>query len=1134
MKLQTSFKWMALSAAITTVALAPAFADDTDLLLINPNVVEPPKPNILFILDSSGSMKDPVNSSLPYNKDTDYTVTDGCDKDYLYWTDVDVVPSCDSSNTRRIKKSAFVCEAANRQLDGLGLFTDNMIQFRDGSSGFFSFLFGLETTRWQQLEPGNDDDIVECNDDREEHGPNDTSTDVFASRFGSADGDLADAYTADEGDEVSWGSWPTSQTITVYDGNYLNYRANPVVESQKKVDIMKAVTKIVLDSVDNVNVGIMRFNDEEGGVVIGGMSDLDTNREAIKTTIDSITADGYTPLAESLYEAARYWRGLSADYGALDDWATATNALSSAAGETEVYQAPTNNVCTSNFNVMLSDGTPVRDQGGPSKVLNLPEWADVMGKTTCDETGDSDGDGACLPDIGEYLYTGDIAPTVRNQQNVITHTIGFAIDLPILKSTAESSGGEYFKADDIEGLALALLTIVNTITERSLSFSAPAVAVNTFNRTRNLNDLYLTTFAAKENLQWPGNLKKFQIKDGQIVDANLDPAVNELTGFFKNNATSFWDTVEDGNDVTKGGAANQLPAPASRNLFTNISTDPSLWSNANALSNGNIDSFTLADFGLTGSTDEPSMEDLIDWARGVDVNDVVPDSDVRNAMGDPLHSQPAAVVYGGTEASPEAVVFTATNDGYVHAIDAATGVELWSFIPAELLPNLVKLFFNPAAQYKNYGVDGDIIPVVKDNDGDGIIEADDDDFVYIVFGMRRGGSAYYALDVTDKNKPELLWRVSASLFGQSWSAPSIARIDIADKTQNADNAVVIIGGGYDTVHDSLSPPDNDTDDTNGAGIFFLDLVSGDILWRAGPDDDADLTIPEMNRSIPTQVRVIDISGDGIADRMYAADMGGQILRFDIFDGEEVADLVTGGVIAQLGAKGMDTPTNAENRRFYTAPDISVFNDNAQNRRFIAISIGSGWRAGPLDNTPNDRFYSLRDPDIFNSLTQDDYDGYDIIKEGDLVETRNGVAASITSDKDGWKYTLPANQKVLSNSVTFNNEIFFVAFDPNTAEAEACAAGLGRNFLYQVSVTNADPLVQNASTFTGAEADAARVSDLAQGGIAPSPQFLFPTPDADCEGPACNPPPLGCIGVECFDPGFANNPVRTLWSQDGIE
>ena len=198
----------------------------------------------------------------------------------------------------------------------------------------------------------------------------------------------------------------------------------------------------------------------------------------------------------------------------------------------------------------------------------------------------------------------------------------------------------------------------------------------------------------------------------------------------------------------------------------------------------------------------------------------------------------------------------------------------------------------------------------------------------------------------------------------------------------------------------------------------------------------------------------------------------------------------------------------------------------------AISLGSGYRAHPLDNTVTERFYSLRDKDVFNQLTQDDYNNYTIIKENTLVDVQGAVRTTIPKNKNGWMYTLPADQKVLSNSVTFNNEIFFVAFAPDSGTS--CIAGLGSNYLYRMSVINGDPIVTNISTLAATQADGERVSDLAQKGIAPSPQFLFPTPEASCTGAACNPPPLGCIGVECFDPGFANNPTRTLWTQDGIE
>ena len=699
-------------------------------------------------------------------------------------------------------------------------------------------------------------------------------------------------------------------------------------------------------------------------------------------------------------------------------------------------------------------------------------------------------------------------------------------------------GGTYFLADDVQSLTLALLEIVNDITDRSLSFAAPTVAVNTFNRTRNLNDLYLTTFAARETVHWPGNLKKYRISDGQIVDRYDIPAVNPATGLFNDTAASYWSSGTDGNNIDEGGAVENLPNPLMRNLYTNNTANNNLTVGANELTPSNGTSFTLADFGLSGAAGEPTIDQLIRFARGEDITDVDldPATTVRRAMGDPLHSQPTAVVYGGTEINPEVVVFTATNDGYVHAIDAANGRELWAFIPKEHLPNLPALFFNSDAAFKNYGVDGDIVPVVADRDMDGIIEPADGDFVYIMFGMRRGGNAFYMLDVTDKNSPAVKWRVDITGSGQSWSRPTIARIDMNDSGLNSDQAVVVIGGGYDTAHDTMAHPASD--DTQGAGIYFLDLQSGSILWRAGTDSGADLRLSGMTRAIPSQVKVVDINGDRVADRMYASDLGGQLLRFDIYRGKAPGGtgtdaLVTGGVIAQLGAEGLGAPTDADTRRFYTSPDVSIFNDNVQNRRFLAISIGSGYRAHPLDNTNNDRFYSVRDENVFNQMSQVEYDSFTPVTDAELVEISGQVGTLIGQNQRGWKFTLPADQKVLSTSVTFNNEIFFVAFSPDAAGAAACSAGAGRNFLYRVFVANGDPIA-DLSTIVPGQEDDERVSDLAQGGIAPSPNFLFPTADPGCMGAACDVPPLGCVGVECFNSDFGNDPVRTLWTQDGIE
>ncbi|MCG8379188.1 MAG: pilus assembly protein PilY, partial [Proteobacteria bacterium] len=391
------------------------------------------------------------------------------------------------------------------------------------------------------------------------------------------------------------------------------------------------------------------------------------------------------------------------------------------------------------------------------------------------------------------------------------------------------------------------------------------------------------------------------------------------------------------------------------------------------------------------------------------------------------------------------------NDGYLHAINAETGVELWSFIPKELLPNMTDLYFNENVDYKNYGIDGDVVPIVYDKNQDGVIQQGDD-FVYIVFGMRRGGDNYYMIDVTDRNTPVLRWIRTFPEFGQSWSTPAVAKIKINSSAQtSAQNAVLVLGGGYDTVHDTAAHPA--APDQEGAAISMLDLETGDVIWRAGSDTFADLVTPNMTRSIPSMVRVVDLNGDGYADRMYAADLGGQIWRFDITNDKQPSELVSGGVIAQLGAEGLSAPSAAETRRFYTTPDVAIFTDKNQSRRYLAINIGSGYRAHPLDNSASDRFYSIRDSAVFSSMTQAQYDQYPIVKDGDLIDVSGNASTIIPANGKGWKFVLPPTEKILSSSRTFDDSVYFVSFEPHVSSSDPCQASLSLNRLYRVEISN---------------------------------------------------------------------------------
>jgi type IV pilus assembly protein PilY1 len=1101
-----------LGLLMSVVVSAPAWSDDTELLLVtpgdNPNSFNA---NILLLLDSSGSMQSEEETNRPYDSSRIYAGP--CDTNRMYWSRTGLLPSCDETqNGRFVEKSAFLCKKAERQIIGIGLYQGVMVQYRVDETG---------ASRWNTLETRFNTEQVECEDDSGFHGD--------GNNFYAQAGTNVAPYTNAASNEIAWGSFPASESYTIYDGNYLNWRATPETILLSRSQIMKTAVKTALSSINSSNVAVMRFNRTDGGPVIMGMTDLDGNRAAIDTVIDSITADGFTPLSETFYEAALYWLGQPAHYGELIDEHT-TDPAALETPEPEVYLRPDSPVCTKNYNVLVTDGEPTEDSDAPLLAPTLPNFAAKLGRTEC--TGTNMGD--CLDDIAEYLSIPDLDPGSPGDQFVTTHTIGFTVNLPILESTAEASGGDYYLADDVENLTLALIKIFEEANEQELAFTSPAVAVNAFNRTQNLNDLYMSVFRSDVAMRWPGNLKKYRLVDRVITDANGAPAVNPLTGFFFDTARSFWtDGAPDGKEVELGGAANKLPAPAARRVFTN-NGDADLTAGSNAIAASNAAAFTLGDFGLGGASDEPTIEEAIEWLRGADVfdEDVNSLTTQRNQMGDPLHAQPAAIVYGGTPGNEDTVVYTATNDGYLHAIDASTGAELWSFIPRELLPRTAALIFNPNSSYKSYGIDGDVVPIFIDRNNNGVI--DGTDFAYIIFGMRRGGSSYYALDVTDKNSPKLLWNAVYPGMGQSWSRPSIARVNIDDPSLNADKAVVIIGAGYDPVHDTRSYP-TATPDNSGAGIFMLDLETGTELWRASREVAADLVLPNMTRSFPSQVKVVDLDGDRLADRMYAADVGGQLWRFDIFGGRPASSLVTGGVIAQVGAEGIASPSVGDTRRTYTSPDIAIFVDTAQSRRFVAVNIGTGYRAHPLNTTAADAFYSFRDPDVFTRLTQADYNTYNIATSADFVEVAGSTQAVVTASDRGWKFTLPPDQMVLSESTVFNGEVFFVAFSPDTVAAQDCSVRVGRNFLYRVSILNGDPIVDNIDAVEDTIADALRVTELQQGGIAPSPQFLFPSPDdPDCTGAECAPPPLGCVGVECFDPGFANNPVRTLWTQDGIE
>ena len=121
----------------------------------------------------------------------------------------------------------------------------------------------------------------------------------------------------------------------------------------------------------------------------------------------------------------------------------------------------------------------------------------------------------------------------------------------------------------------------------------------------------MSVFHPAGSYRWPGNIKKYRLFEGQIVDANGDLAVDPQTGFFKDTAQSFWSAAVDGSDVTLGGAASRQPTdPTTRKLYTYLGSNAALTNAANAFVTGNA-GITDAMIGLTGAAGEPTRLELV-------------------------------------------------------------------------------------------------------------------------------------------------------------------------------------------------------------------------------------------------------------------------------------------------------------------------------------------------------------------------------------------------------------------------------------------------------------------------------------------------------------------------------------------
>ena len=1004
--------------------IASANADDIDIY--SGGVDQALKPNILFVLDMSDSMDRDINGESPSSS--------GLDSRYDILRDsVEQMLDQNASNVNA----------------GVSVFRNRVTGILWPVSELDGYAHAVDANIPESDDLLSKDVIMSIIDDQ------------WVGSNTATVGGLAEAALYFKGGEVALGGinparsgffkpnpWHTEWEI-YYGGSYI--AANPVTYTPE----------------DAFKVGVPNGEESHCNDYSYGGIQTGSNQCEGKVITSCAHRDGGTYFEDGVEKNSTDY--LKCMYNVPDTWSGAN------------YISPITQECQSNFIVLISDGEPTHNQ--------RPDLAPLLGHSTssCANLNDSifssitgtTTEGNCGPELVKALHENDQISTIDGS-NVSTYTIGFNVEGPgenYLKLLATEGGGQFFGANNADELTTALDNVITDIIGGNESFSALTIDINKASFS-NDNRVFFTLFEPSGKSSWNGNLKGYFIDTNGIKDVNntLATISDDAGTRFVDTAHSFWSATADGNEVTSGGASGQLNS-SSRVIYTytggllpDDGADLSRADDANLL---HVDNDILTNTLLGITDDADARAELLNWIHAA-------------PMGDPLHSRSTTVKY-----SDKTLIFTMTNQGLLHAIDATSptdptasdtdgGNELFAFMPPELLGNLDDLKTNAAGEHI-YGLDGGMTRWHEDDNNNGIVDGEES--VLLVFGMRRGGNHYYALDVTDPADPIYKWTIQGGLhpfenLAQSWSRMALVDVQNGSETEK----MLVFGGGYDAAMDEAVGKTT----ADGNTIYMIDK-DANVIWSASDTD--------MNYSIPSDISVIDSDNDGLADRMYAADLGGQVWRVD-FDDVSSSTNFKVKKFADLGT-GSWQP-------FFYAPSIALNDDSSDY--YISVALGSGNRTDPLAAGSQNRIFMIKDrnadsiPEASAAVytTTDLYDATN--NDIDSTNTTTATAAVTNMDNaDGWYIDLDSGEKSLTSLVTFEDRILATTFAPDSSgiSTDSCTIQNSIGRYYAISVTDARPAEQlnepessdDSPTHTHTKDD--RRKTISNFGIPSSPVVLFP-------------------------------------------
>ncbi len=685
---------------------------------------------------------------------------------------------------------------------------------------------------------------------------------------------------------------------------------------------------------------------------------------SIKSSIDSLVPTGNTPLAETLSDIGRYFTtgytgNLTLHPGAgnqaTQSIANVFNSHSITLGSgASITANPVQYSCQLNFAVLLTDGRPQADQdisnylwdytGDCAAGLCLSTAKTGYGKKAAPSSYESAGSDF-LDDVSNALYDMDLRPDLPDstgrvkKRNLSTYAIGFADyqaqNDPLLRSAATRAGGQFYTPSDAAELSQAFDDILVDIYAKDRS--SAAIAVSNVNVKSGDNTSFATSFRSGT---WSGDLiaTPIDLTTGLPQATMLWSAADKLD--------ALTNPVAQRKIATYSGSAGIQFQPTTASTATKLSSTQQTMLNTPTKTDGaDVLAFIRGD-----KTRETTIPATMTTAAIPAVY-----RNRTSLMGDTVNAEPvyvrkpmvkwfgetgfsAHIATGSVADTRPGMVYQGANDGMLHAFDAATGEEKWAYVPSFVLPTLNKLSKRVAFQHSYY-VDG--TPTASEvSDGSGNWKT------ILVGGLGKGGRGFYALDITNPVAnteadvaAKVLWEFPnsatsayAANVGFSFSQPIIT------KTRSG-QWVVLVTSGY-----------NNGTDTGGDGkghLFVLNALTGaviaDITAASGTDNTDDGTSASPSGLAQLTAFVRNYERNPVLDYVYGGDLKGNVWRFDL-----TATTVSGWKMLKL-AKLVDASGNFQ--PITTAPELTVVKGKP------LVAIGTGQYLGKSDivgtgTTPN--------------------------------------------------------------------------------------------------------------------------------------------------------------------------------------